>query len=359
MSKIVSIGTAVPKYKHEQLKIFEFMSRAYALSEVEKRRLRFIYSQSGISTRYSVYPDFGVSADQWEFYPPSENLEPLPPMEDRMKAFRLHAAPLSNQAIQDCLRDSPNEKITHLITVTCTGMSAPGLDLELLELLGLPATTWRTSINFMGCYAAIHALKVADMICKTDPAASVLIVSIELCTIHFQKAYSNETITSDILFGDGAAAVLVKGDDGPGLHIDNFHSCVSAKGKREMVWEMSSLGFVLTLSGFIPDLIQEDFDRLVTAALDEAGLKKEDISQWCVHPGGKKILKAIQNSLGFPDGQLQHSYDVLNEYGNMSSPTVLFVLKRIHDALEKKQADRIFGAAFGPGLTMETFILSS
>jgi predicted naringenin-chalcone synthase len=239
-------------------------------------------------------------------------------------------------------------------------MSAPGLDLELIELLNLPATTWRTSINFMGCYAAIHGLKLADAICKSDKKANVLIVCVELCTLHFQKKYNPDNISSAILFSDGAAAILVSGNnEAEGLSIDHFYSSVSFKSKQEMVWELSSTGFLLTLSGYIPELIEEDFNGIVNECLKKTSINKEDITHWCIHPGGKKILEAVHNSLGFTNGQLQHCYDVLNDCGNMSSPTILFVLKRIQQTLDKKQRNNIFGAAFGPGLTIETFILSA
>lgn len=360
MSKILSIGTAVPAYMHEQRKIFDFMNRIYAANEVEKRKLKFLYMYSGIQSRYSVLPDYSSPPDQWQLFPPTENLEPFPSLEKRMKSFQQHAAPLSLQAINNCLEENPDRKITHLITVSCTGMSAPGLDLELMELMNLPANTWRTSINFMGCYAAIHALKLADVICKADEAANVMIVCVELCTLHFQRDYTEDNIASSLLFGDGAAAVLVSGDKkAEGLHIDHFYSLVSLKNKEKMVWDLSSTGFLLKLSSYIPNLIEEDFDHLVNDALKGAGIQKEEITHWCIHPGGKKILEAVHNSLHFTNGQLQHGYDVLSDYGNMSSPTILFVLKRIQAALDKKQTNKIFGAAFGPGLTMETFLLSA
>lgn len=360
MSKIIAIGTAVPGHRYEQEKIFEFMGRVYAINEQEKRKLRFLYKYSGIKTRYSVIADYSLPADQWKFFVPTENLEPFPSIEKRMRFFREHAAPLSLHAITDCLENFKEQRITHLITVSCTGMTAPGLDLELIELLNLPATTWRTSINFMGCYAAIHALKLADAICKADANANVLIVCVELCTLHFQKKYTPDNISSAILFSDGAAAVLVSGNPGTeGLNIDHFYSSVSFKSKQEMVWELSSSGFLLKLSGYIPQLIGEDFNGIVNECLAETNLAKEDITHWCVHPGGKKILEAVHNSLQFTNGQLQNCYDVLGEYGNMSSPTILFILKRIKDSLNKDERNNIFGAAFGPGLTIETFVLSS
>lgn len=360
MSKILSIGTAVPDNRHEQEKIWEFMSRVYAINETEKRKLKFLYKYSGIKTRYSVLQDYSLPASEWKFFIPTENLEPFPSIEKRMRSFREHAAPLSLKAIDECLEDHKERKITHLITVSCTGMSAPGLDLELIELLNLPATTWRTSINFMGCYAAIHALKLADAICKSNENANVLIVCVELCTLHFQNKYAPDNISSAILFSDGAAAVLVsEKNEVEGLNIDHFYSSVSFKSKQDMVWELSSSGFLLTLSGYIPELIEEDFNNIVNESLKETNLGKNDITHWCIHPGGKKILEAVHNSLQFANGQLQNCYDVLSEYGNMSSPTILFVLKRIKESLDMNKSNKIFGAAFGPGLTMETFVLSA
>jgi len=359
LSKIVSIGTAVPDCKHDQQNILTFMKQVYALSETDSRKLQFLYKQAGIDTRYSVIPDYSATAADWQFYSPTENLEPFPSVEDRMKVYKEYAAPLSIKAIDNCLGSFPVKDITHLITVSCTGMSAPGLDLEVLELLHLPPTTCRTSVNFMGCYAAIHALKIANAFCLADENANVLIVCTELCTLHFQNEPTVENMTSSMLFADGAAAVLVTGNKkAAGINIDNFYSLVVAKGSSDMAWDISSKGFLMTLSSYIPDLIEEDFDGLATNALAAAKLKKEDIAHWCIHPGGKKILESVHKSLGFTNGQLQTAYDVLKDHGNMSSPTILFVLKKILSATTKK-GEKIFGAAFGPGLTMETFILSA
>ena len=359
MSKILAIGTSVPEYQHKQEDILDFMQRVYALNEGDRRRLRFLYRQGGIDTRYSVIPDYSLPAAAWQFYSPSENLEPFPRLEQRMKWYQQHAAQISLKAINKCVENFTGN-ITHLITVSCTGMSAPGLDLELLELLELPPTTFRTSINFMGCYAAIHALKIADAFCRTDKNANVLIVCTELCTLHFQKELTIDNMTSSMLFSDGAAAVLITGNnESKGLSIDHFYSTVAVKGKKDMAWELSSRGFLMTLSGYIPELIQEDFNSLVTNAVAAAGLRKEDITHWCIHPGGKKILEAVHKSLEFTNGQLQNCYTVLKEYGNMSSPTVLFVLEKIMQELKTKNQGKIFGAAFGPGISMETFILSA
>lgn len=362
MSKIISIGTAVAPFHHEQAAMLGFMQLVYAVNENEARRLRFLYRQGGIDTRYSVIPDYSLTAHDWTFYPPTENLEPFPSIERRMSMYEEFAAPMSMEAIKNCRKKIGDTPITHLITVSCTGMSAPGLDLELLELLGLPANTFRTSVNFMGCYAAIHAMKIADAFCKADKNANVLIVCTELCTLHFQKDPTVDNITSSMIFSDGSAAMIVSGDDDKeGLLISDFYSSVANRGSQHMAWKLSSTGFLMTLNSYVPQLIEEDFNALVEEALGAAGKDKAAIDHWCIHPGGKRILESVHNSLGFTNGQLEKCYGVLRDFGNMSSPTVLFVLERIMESLpkEKKNKENIFGAAFGPGLTMETFILST
>ena len=356
MSKIISIGTAVPAYCHQQMDILQFMQTIYAANETDKRKLRFLYQQSGIKQRYSVIADYSRPIEDWKFYPQTENLEPFPSLEQRMTIYNKQAPLLSVDAIRDCLNHVHDpKKITHLVTVSCTGMSAPGLDLQVVELMDLEKNISRTSINFMGCYAAIHAIKIADAICKADTEAQVLIVCTELCTLHFQREATLDNITSSLLFGDGSAAILLSGNDNKheGLYIDNFYSEVIPKGKRDMAWELSSNGFLMTLSGYVPDLIEEDLDKIVERALQKETLSKEEISHWCIHPGGKRILEAIHKSLGFSNGQLSTSYKVLNELGNLSSASIVFVLKEM--LKERKQIKKLFGAAFGPGLTVETF----
>jgi len=339
------------------------MQRVYAMNELDKRKLKFLYHQSAIDTRYSVLPDYSLNADDWQFYPPTENLEPFPNLETRMKWYNKTAAPLSVNAIEKCIENKLlKDEITHLITVSCTGMSAPGLDLQVMEEMNLPVSIFRTSINFMGCYAAIHGLKLGDAICTNDQTARVIVVCTELSTLHFQRENTIDNIASSLLFGDGAAAMLITHDNSEmqGLRINNFYSEVSFEGKNDMSWELSSSGFLMTLSGYVPNLIEQDFERLLHNALANARVNKDDISHWCIHPGGKKILTAVEKSISITPHDLQHSYNVLKNYGNMSSPTILFVLKDIMDSLENKKENKIniFGAAFGPGLTLETFILS-
>ncbi len=357
MSKIISIGTATPAFLHSQEDILSFMQRVYAGTTADNRKLRFLYHQSGISTRYSVVGDYSRPATEWKFYPRSENLEPFPSLEQRMMLYNKYAAPLSVDAIRQCMEGKlAAAEITHLITVSCTGMSAPGLDLQVMDMLDLPKNTYRTSVNFMGCYAAIHALKIADSICRSEPHARVLIVCTELCTLHFQKEATIDNITASMLFADGAAAVLVTPDPFPhqGLQLRHFYSEIIPRGKKDMSWELSSSGFLMTLSGYIPDLIEADFAPLMDKAMHPLGITAGDIAYWCIHPGGKRILEAVQKSLGLHDRALDTSASVLREYGNMSSPTLLFVLKAFMQQMERDKP--LLAVAFGPGLTMETFV---
>ncbi|RYY26992.1 MAG: type III polyketide synthase [Chitinophagaceae bacterium] len=368
MSKILSIGTANPAHRHDQSEILSFMQMVYAFGDVDKRKLRFLYNNSGIKSRYSVVPDYSLSLPDWEFFPKGENLEPFPSIELRMKWYDEHAATVSINAISDCLSGyiAPAE-ITHLITVSCTGMSAPGLDLQIMEQMDLPKTIYRTSVNFMGCYAAIHALKMANDICIASPAAKVMIVCTELCTLHFQRDSGIDSVASSLLFGDGSAAVLVTSDQSPepGLHLDHFYSEIIPRGKKDMTWEISSRGFLMTLSGYIPELIEQDFEPLVNRALAGTGITHQQISNWCIHPGGKRILEAVSKCLQLSKEDLKYSYQTMENFGNMSSPTILFVLKEILAEMREKNAggsvtgnQPVFGAAFGPGLTMETFVAS-
>lgn len=340
------------------------MQSVYAMNEVEKRKLKFLYNHSGIEKRYSVIPDYSLNANEWQFYPATENLEPFPDLELRMEWYNKTAAPLSIKAIEKCIDKKINKnEITHLITVSCTGMSAPGLDLQIMQEMDLPLNIFRTSVNFMGCYAAIHGMKLADALCKADKDAKVVVVCTELCTLHFQRENSMDNIASSLLFGDGSAAILVVPDEKEldGFKIKNFYSEVGFNGKEHMSWQLSSSGFLMTLSGYVPELIEQDFDQLLENALKHANMNKDEISHWCVHPGGKRILTSIEKSSGVSSEDLKSSYEVLNDYGNMSSPTILFVLKNIMDSLKNQsplqKPVNIFGAAFGPGLTMETFIL--
>lgn len=357
MADIVSIATASPRYAHKQEDILHYMQKAYQLDNVEKRKLAFLYHHSGIETRHSVIPDFGITPTDWNFLPKNHQ-DAFPSIEQRMELYKNNAATISIEAIKKCIEPFISaDKITHLITISCTGMSAPGLDLEIMEAMQLSPSLFRTSINFMGCYAAIHGLKLAKFICDSEPNAQVVLVATELCTLHFQKEYTLESASSSLLFADGSAAVLVNNNSNSlkALQIESFHSQVAFQGKKDMAWEISSKGFLMTLSSYIPQLIKEDIEKLIPAALQKKGLTIQDIPYWSIHPGGKKIVDVIEQKLSLTAAQTKYARKILAENGNMSSPTILFVLKEIMDS-PIESGEHVFGIAFGPGLTMETFL---
>jgi predicted naringenin-chalcone synthase len=356
LANIISIGTALPEHCHPQNEILKFMQKAYMLDESDARKLAFLYKNSEIQKRYSVLDDFAKTEFEWNFLKPDFT----PSLDDRMKLFQQYALSLSVKSIKDSIGGFIDpEQITHLITVSCTGMSAPGLDLQIAEALKLKSNIFRTSVNFMGCYAAIHALKMAQIICDSSAKANVVIVCTELCTIHFQQQYSLDNAASSLLFGDGSAAVLISNTttSANSLTLKSFYSEICYKGKNDMSWQLSNNGFLMKLSAYIPQLIQEDISALVSKALQQGDLEQDEITHWCIHPGGKKILEVIKQQLSLSVKDLSCSRKVLSEYGNMSSPTILFVLKEIMEGIQNKPAN-IFGVAFGPGLTMETFIAS-
>ena len=360
MADIISIASAVPENCHLQNDILKFMQESYQLDETDKRKLAFLYNKSGINTRYSAISDFSIQKKDRTFIPVQSDA-PFPSLEKRMAVYEAAALPLSIEAINRCIKGHIEPKaITHLITISCTGMSAPGLDLAIMEQLQLASNTNRTSVNFMGCYAAIHGLKIAKGICDNTPGANVVMVATELCTLHFQKEFTHENAASSLLFADGAAAVLINNHTASGqkCSLQNFYSEVVFKGKNEMSWQLSSNGFLMSLSGYIPQLIEEDIAQLTENALKQSGLTKKDITHWCIHPGGRKIIDVIQSKLELSDDAVSFSRNILAQYGNMSSPTILFVLNEILKEVQNTPAT-IFGIAFGPGLTMETFIVST
>lgn len=335
------------------------MLNAYQPEAEDRRKISLLYERCGIDARYSVMPDFSSSLEDRTFFPKTLDMQPFPDLEKRLALYQEEATKLSVAAIMDCLPPGFDiKKITCLITVSCTGMSAPGLDISVMQALQLSTSIQRSSVNFMGCYAAIHALKMADHICRGNNNENVLIVCTELCTIHFQKDCEMDSIASGLLFGDGAAAVLVSGNDHlPGaIRMNSFYSEVALQGVNDMAWHLSGRGFLMHLSAYIPQLLQAGISSLLSSALKAGGMEKKEITRWAIHPGGKKILDSIRKELGLENDDLGYSYEVLRNYGNMSSPTVLFVLKEMMQDLQQS-GEKIFTAAFGPGLTMETIIL--
>ncbi|UPL48724.1 type III polyketide synthase [Hymenobacter sublimis] len=364
-SYLCAIGTANPPHRIPQLQIADFMAGALQLDEAGTRKLRALYRVSGIGQRYTVLPDYGRTNGSYEFFANTPDLEPFPSVGQRMAEYRRQALPLSVQAAQDCLSQVPEVamgSITHLITVSCTGMYAPGLDIELVAALQLPSHVQRTCVNFMGCYAAVNALKLADAFCRANEEARVLVVCTELCTLHFQKSTEEDHLVSNALFGDGSAAVLVQARPrvvGPSLALTAFHCGLEPDGHADMAWHINDFGFEMTLSSYVPRMIKQGIGRLTAGLLADLPVQLADIRAFAIHPGGRKILESIEQALGLTTHDNRFAYQVLRDYGNMSSATVLFVMRELLRTLTPADTGApVLSFAFGPGLTLEAMLLT-
>lgn len=369
-SLLLSIGTALPPYKYSQADIGEFMVRYFNINNELARKLSVIYKKSGIEYRYSALPDFHQNGQLPLLF---QQALKNPTLGNRMQVYRNAALDLAVAAVKNCLAGLNTRKankrllpVTHLITVSCTGMSAPGLDLQLMEKLELPDHVERTSVNFMGCYAAFHALKMAHAISASNKEATVLIVLVELCSLHFQPDLDSRNMVVNSLFADGAAAILVSSDQKseglkiPSLRLAGFHSKVVHEGSELMTWNPTENGFLMGLDALVPNLIEEHSGTLLEEALTKFKSKKSKVQHWAIHPGGKKILESVLKGMNLSKENLDASYEVLQNFGNMSSPTIAFVLKlMMQKRISWKNKERILAAGFGPGITIETALLET
>jgi len=365
-SLIKAIGTAVPDNKISQEEHYSILESANGMSREEKLRLRRIYSRSGIAYRHSVLDEFGKE-DRPEnvlFHP--AGLTPSTTVSKRMELYETHAAALCEKAVRACLKVLPELKasdVTHIITFSCTGMFAPGVDIQLVERLGMQRSVERTCVNFMGCYAAINALKVAYHISRSEPNAVVLVAGVELCSLHYQKSQEQNQVVANALFSDGAAAAIVttkamkKSNVERDLSLRDFYAEFEQTASEDMVWRIGNVGFDLRLTTEVPNIVRNNIKLLTEKLFAKTKLQKEDVDYYAIHPGGMKILEACEEALEISAEQNNISYQVLHDYGNMSSVTVLFVLKEYLNRLGAADiGKKILACAFGPGITMESMI---
>ena len=351
-SSIVSIGLSNPGAPIPQAEISRFMQLAHQLDAQERRKLDFLYRKSGIDSRHSVLDDFqSEEVSDFTFFPKNKELHPFPGTAARMQVFEEKGPELAEQAVRSALQQAEVEanSLTHLVLISCTGMVAPGLELDLMRRLGIPSSVERYCIHFMGCYAAFTGLRLADQLVKATPKARVLVVSVELCTLHFQKEYTEDNLLANSLFGDGAAAAVVMQSE-KGLQIKNYFSEVLWEGEKDMAWKIGDFGFEMRLSQYIPSLLNQGIRRL--RDLFEAKFNFSKVRHVAIHPGGKQILIQVQEAFGLSPEVNRHAMEVLRTCGNMSSASILFVLERmLQDS--SIQGD-ILALGFGPGLTLET-----
>jgi predicted naringenin-chalcone synthase len=314
--------------------------------------------RAGIDRRFSylepvMLPD-GTITDADRFY----GTGAWPGTAARMARYEQAAPALALEAIAALSTDIASDGITHLIVASCTGFMAPGLDQRIIEATGISPAVERTVVGFMGCYAAVNSLRLAHHIVRSTPNARVLVVTVELCTLHFQRTGDLEKLLSMLLFGDGAAAALVTADPS-GIALTDFRATTIAGSADAITWRIGDQGFDMHLGGEVPARIAEALAQQLTLN-DDSGLLRgdppADVDLWAVHAGGRTILDAVERAFGLPADALRRSRDVLREYGNMSSATLMFVLERlIAQGTPRPAEQRGLGLAFGPGLAAESF----
>ena len=344
------IATAVPD--HEVHRFFlDFATSLLAADPRSQAIFSRMADRAGIERRYSCFAPGGQPTDAALDRDGIFRRNAFPRTGHRMQMFERAAPELAQLAVDRLLPAAERAGITHLVVTSCTGFSAPGLDLELVGRCGLSPSVERTIIGFMGCYAAINALKLARHVVRSEPGARVLVVNLEICTLHLKETHELEKLLSFCLWGDGCAASLVTADPA-GLRIDGFHAAIAPARRDLMTWSIRDDGFDMHLSGEVPAALHEMLADRIGEML--RGRAKGEIDLWAIHPGGRSVLDAAERALGLDPRALEHSREVLRRCGNMSSATVMFVLERMLNAARPDLAG--CAMAFGPGLTAETML---
>jgi predicted naringenin-chalcone synthase len=343
------IATAVPPHDGHDAFI------RFARGLLDDPRARAVFDRLAIKAqighRFSFLapaknPD-GDAIDEQRIYTRGK----FPTTGQRMMLYEKHAPTLAVSAFDKLELGADAKKITHVIVTSCTGFMAPGIDLELVDRCGLNPSVERTTVGFMGCYAAINGLKLARHIVRSEPTSQVLMINLELCSLHLQEAKSIEQMLSFLVFGDGCAASIISADP-HGLALDRFHAALVPDTKQLITWKIRDVGFDMFLSGKVPAAISHGLNVVTNEILDGASASEMDL--WAVHPGGRSVLDAVENGMGLSSDALAASRDVLNRFGNMSSATVMFVLESILKS--SKRGERGCAMSFGPGLTAETML---
>jgi len=354
---LAGFGTALPEYRFTQEELAELHSGVCRVDAHRERTLRALYRRAGVKTRASVVLEAaeGPPHLRQSFYPPARDENDRgPTTSERMGVYAEAAPPLALDAARRALEAAgvPARSVSHLITVSCTGFAAPGVDARLIEGLGLPPTTERTHVGFMGCHGSLNALRVARSCVAANREHVPLVCSVELCTLHFAYGWDPDMVVANALFADGAAAVVGRAPSGPEdeWRLAGTGTCLLPDSRGDMTWRIGDHGFRMTLSAQVPDRVESHLKPWIAGWLRGHGLTVEDVASWAVHPGGPRILTAVEKALELPLDALDVSRRVLAECGNMSSPTVLFVLDRLR---EQRAPGPTVALAFGPGLVAE------
>ncbi|APX03853.1 type III polyketide synthase [Arthrobacter sp. QXT-31] len=362
-----ALETAVPPtllIQHEARDVFAAQP---GLTRLGSRLVTTCFDSAAIDTRYTAVRELTLDSDAEDpqFFDPQTGLLRSPSTKARNNLFVEEATKLfieaADAAVSKC--DGIDRlDITHLVTVSCTGFFNPGPDYKIVRALGLNPAVQRYHLGFMGCYAAFPALRAAKSFCEADPTAVVLVVCAELCSLHVRTSNDPDTIMGSALFADGAAAAVVTARNDlpnpPLLQLDHFETVLTPVGEDSMAWNIGDEGFEMVLGNYVPHIIDEHIvgalEPLLARDPSLRELPYRDITHWAIHPGGRSILDKVQSRLDLTDEQLLPARETLRNYGNMSSATVLFVLKHILILPLREGDERICSMAFGPGLTVET-----
>ena len=361
--RIAGLGTAVPEHSITQTDAAEASKFFCRASDKKLRLIPALYRRSGVSKRHSVLLEApeGDPFDRQSFYSKASNEEDRGPTTlERMRVYEREAPRLAVQAAERALVDSGIDaaSITHTITVSCTGFHAPGVDAAMIEELGLQRTVQRTHVGFMGCHGALNGMRVASSFLRSQPEARVLLCAVELCTLHFFYGWDAEKIVANSLFADGAAAVVGIGESSTeapaGWTAHGNGTLLMPDSGDAMTWKIGDHGFHMTLSARVPELIRQNVRDWLEQWLAGHELSIDDIGTWAVHPGGPRILTAFGDAVGLQNGSMDVSRQVLADYGNMSSPTLLFIV----DRLRRNGAELpCVAVGFGPGMVIETALI--
>lgn len=367
-----SLETAVPPTVLVQTQARDVFASQAGLTRLGSRLVTTCFDSAAIDTRHTAVAELSLDArpDNPSFFNRATNEVLSPSTKVRNELFAAEATKLFIEAAKAAVSAVPDidlADITHVVTVSCTGFYNPGPDYKVVRALGLSPAVQRYHLGFMGCYAAFPALRAARQFCEADPSAVVLVICAELCSLHVRTSNDPDTIMGSAIFADGAAAAVVtarepQGPD-PVIRLDHFETVLTPVGEEAMAWNIGDEGFEMVLGTYVPHIIEEH----ITGALEPllarepalSGLPYREITHWAIHPGGRSILDKVESRLELTEEQLVPSRETLRNFGNMSSATVLFVLKHILEQAasgreERSREERICSMAFGPGLTVET-----
>lgn len=357
---VLAIATAVPEHVCSKQRSVAIAREVFADRPDTLAFLERLLAASGIETRHAVVPDYTCAPKQRTLFPPSRDFRPEPDTKARNQVFTREAPRLALQACAALPATDWRSRVTHLVTASCTGFSAPGFDIALVRALGLSPRVHRTHVGFMGCYAGFTTLKLADALCRADPDALALVVHVELCSLHVRFRPDPDALIADTLFADGAAAALLGGErhlalgQAP-LRLLGAAAFLLPSGDDAMTWTIGQHGFDMTLSPRVPHVLRQHLPAACATLLEQVEASPADVEHWAIHPGGPAILDQAKQALGIDEPAVAVSREVLSRFGNMSSATIWFVLDGIR---RRDRRGLVYACGFGPGLTLESALLA-